>query len=58
MKQKLTEQLKRPPRSSAIQTVQQVREFKKFHTEATKKLAKKLTDTELTSLYSQSLKWY
>lgn len=50
--------LKRPPNPQAIATVQAVREFKKFHADATKKLLKKLTETEVASLYSQSLKWY
>ena len=58
MKDQLIEQLKRPPRQSAIQTVQAVRDFRKFHAAATKKLAKKLTETELASLYSETLKWY
>ena len=58
MKEQITQLLKRPPNPAAIQSVQAVREFKKFHAEATKKLAKKLTETELSSLYQQVLRWY
>lgn len=57
-KDQIQQLLKRPPSPHAIATVQTVREFKKFHADATKKLTKKLTDTELVSLYSQALKWY
>jgi hypothetical protein len=58
MKDQLTQLLNRPPRPEAIQTVQQAREFKKFHATATKKLVKKLSETELASLYTETLKWY
>ena len=58
MKEQLIQLLKRPPRQEAINTVQAVRDFKKFHAAATKQLAKKLTETQLTSLYSETLKWY
>jgi hypothetical protein len=58
MKEQIIQMLKRPPRPGVIQNVQQVREFKKFHASATKRLAKKLSDTELASLYSETLQWY
>ena len=58
MKDQLIQMLKRPPRPGAIATVQQVRDFKKFHAKATKLLTKKLTDTEVASLYSETIKWY
>lgn len=58
MKNLIAGLLKRSPRPDAIQTVQAVREFKKFHADATKKLAKKLSETELASLYQQTMKWY
>ena len=58
MKDQLIQMLKRSPRPDATATVQQVRDFKKFHAKATKLLAKKLTDTEVSSLYSEAIKWY
>ena len=58
MKDQIIQMLKRPPSPGAIATVQQVRKFKEFHAKATKLLAKKLTDTEVASLYSETLKWY
>lgn len=58
MKDHIQQLLKRPPSQVAIATVQAVREFKKFHADATKKLAKKLTESELSSLYQQAMKWY
>lgn len=58
MKDQLINMLKRPPRPDAIQTTRQAQDFKKFHASATKQLAKKLTDTQLSSLYSEAIKWY
>jgi hypothetical protein len=58
MKDQLIQLLKRPPRADAVATMQAVQEFKKFYAAATKKLAKSMTETELASLYQQSLRWY
>lgn len=58
MKEQLIQLLKRAPRPEAIASSRQAQEFKRFHADATKKLAKKMTETELTSLYSQTHKWY
>ena len=58
MKEQITQLLKRPPNPSAIQSVQAAKEFKKFYEQATKKLAKKMTDTELLSLYQQTMRYY
>lgn len=58
MKEQITQLLKRPPNPAAIQSVQAAKEFKKFYAEATKKLAKKMTDTELLSLYQQTMRYY
>ena len=58
MREQLIKMLTRPPRPSAIGTVQAAMEFKKFHAKATKLLAKKLTETEVASLYSEAIKWY
>ena len=58
MKDQLIQLLKRAPNPHAISSVQAVREFKKFHADAIKKVKKSLTETEVSSLYSQALKWY
>jgi hypothetical protein len=58
MKEQLIQLLKRPPRAEAVATMQAAQEFKKFYAAATKKLAKSMTETEVASLYQQTLRWY
>lgn len=53
MREEIASLINKPPRHERIDTIQKARAYKKFVEETKKQLAKRLSETQLLSIYSK-----